>query len=147
MPESLAREIGSLRTLATHLERRPLPFDKLTREWLRQEGLGHVREDAGGITCIRMPGHRAFTELTDCLLDRLPAMERSAIYADILHGTWSTLNTRGIDRAGMEGFVITVLRAAMIELETHARSSDLARLSDAIIFSISPSPEYVLASM
>ena len=27
MPESLAREIGLLRTLATHLERRPLPFE------------------------------------------------------------------------------------------------------------------------
>ena len=30
-----------------------------------------------------MPGHHAFTELTDCLLDRLPDMERGAIYADI----------------------------------------------------------------
>jgi hypothetical protein len=38
----------------------------------------------------------------------------------ILHGTWSTLNARGIDRMGMEGFVITVLRAAAIELEAYA---------------------------
>jgi hypothetical protein len=83
MPESLAREIGLLRTLATHLERRPRPFERLTQELLRREGLGHVREKAGGIISIRMPGHHAFTELTDCLLDRLPAMERGAIYADI----------------------------------------------------------------
>jgi hypothetical protein len=83
MPPLLAREIGLLRTIAAHLERRPLPFGTLTQELLRTERLGHVRESAGGITAIRMPGHRAFTELTDCLLDRLPAMERGAIYADI----------------------------------------------------------------
>jgi hypothetical protein len=78
MPESLARDIGLLRTLAAHLERRPLPFERLTQELLRREGLGYVREKVGGIICIRMPGHQAFTELTDCLLDRLPAMERGA---------------------------------------------------------------------
>ncbi len=83
MPESLAREIGLLRTLATHLERRPLPFERLTRESLRREGLGRVREKTDGIISIRIPGHYAFTELTDCLLDRLPAMERGATYADI----------------------------------------------------------------
>jgi hypothetical protein len=30
-----------------------------------------------------MPGHHAFPELADCLLDRFPAMERGAIYTDI----------------------------------------------------------------
>ena len=40
----------------------------------------------------------------------------------ILHGTWSTLNALGIDRAGMEGFVITVLRTAVIELEAYAHA-------------------------
>ncbi len=79
----LAREIGLLRTLTAHLERRPLPFESVTQELLRREGLGHVRETGGGITSIRMPGHHAFTELTDCLLGRLPVMERGAIYADI----------------------------------------------------------------
>ena len=60
-----------------------MPFEKVTQELMRREGLGHVREKAGGIISIRIPGHHAFTELTDCLLDRLPAMERGAIYADI----------------------------------------------------------------
>ena len=83
MPSSLAREIGLLRVLAVHLERRPIPFDGLTQELLRKQGLGHVRETAGGITAIRMPGHLAFTELTDCLLDRHPAMGRGAIYAEV----------------------------------------------------------------
>jgi hypothetical protein len=83
MPGSLVREIGLLRTLAAHLEQRALPFEKLTQELLRREGLGHVREKAGGIVGIRMPGHHAFTELADCLLDRLPAMERGANYLDI----------------------------------------------------------------
>ncbi len=83
MPESLAREIGLLRTLAAHLERRQLPFERLSQELLRREGLGRVRQKADGIICIRMPGHLAFTELTDCVLDRLPAVERGAVYADI----------------------------------------------------------------
>jgi hypothetical protein len=48
MPESLAREIGLLRTLVIHLERRPLPFEGVTQALLRREGLGHVREEAGG---------------------------------------------------------------------------------------------------
>ncbi|WP_128931680.1 hypothetical protein [Bradyrhizobium zhanjiangense] len=30
-----------------------------------------------------MPGHQAFADLTDCLLDRLPAMERGSTYADV----------------------------------------------------------------
>lgn len=83
MPESLAQEIGLLRTLASHLERRPLPLEKVTQELMHREGLGRVREKAGGIISIRMPGHHAFTELTECLLDRLPAMERGTLYADI----------------------------------------------------------------
>ena len=41
----------------------------------------------------------------------------------ILHGTWSTLNARGMDRAGMEGFVVSVLRTAVIELEAYAHSA------------------------
>ena len=39
----------------------------------------------------------------------------------ILHGTWSTLNARlGRNRTGMEGFVTTVIRQAVIELETYS---------------------------
>jgi hypothetical protein len=41
----------------------------------------------------------------------------------ILHGTWSTLNARGMDRAGMESFVITVVRACALELEAYASSA------------------------
>jgi hypothetical protein len=66
--KSLTREIGLLRRVATHLEWRLLPFETLTQELLRREGIGHAREKAGGIISIRMPGHYAFTELTDCLL-------------------------------------------------------------------------------
>jgi hypothetical protein len=40
----------------------------------------------------------------------------------ILHGTWSTLNARGMDRAGLTGFVVTVLRMAAIEIDAYAQS-------------------------
>jgi hypothetical protein len=42
----------------------------------------------------------------------------------ILHGTWSTLNPRlGMDRRGMEQFVIEVIRRAAVELEAYANTT------------------------
>ncbi|MCP2221699.1 hypothetical protein [Bradyrhizobium elkanii] len=83
MPESFAQEIGLLRTLAANLEQRPLPFERITQEYLRKEGLGRVRQHANGITSLRMPGHHAFSDLSDCILDRLPALDRGLTYADV----------------------------------------------------------------
>jgi hypothetical protein len=43
----------------------------------------------------------------------------------ILHGTWSTLNPRiGMDRAGLERFVIEVIRRAAVELDGYAQVLD-----------------------
>lgn len=72
-----------MRTLAIHLERWPLPFERLTQAALRREGLGHVRETATGVIAIRAPGHHAFADLTDCVLDQIPGLERGAVYADV----------------------------------------------------------------
>ncbi len=83
MPKSLTQEIDLLRTLASHLERRPLLFEKITQELLRREGLGHVREKRDGVIAIRAPGHLAFPKLVDCLIDRLPGMARGTIYTDV----------------------------------------------------------------
>jgi hypothetical protein len=83
MPESYPREIGLLRTLATYLKRLPLRFERFTQETLRREGLGRVRETSNGFVAICMPGHHAFSELTNCVLDRIPGLERGAIYSDI----------------------------------------------------------------
>jgi hypothetical protein len=83
MPDSMTREIALLQKLAEHLERRPLPFEALTQQLLRSEGLGRVREKAGGIIAVRMPGQAAFIELVDRVLDRLPALDRGAIYANV----------------------------------------------------------------
>ena len=83
MSDPLVRELGLLRALATHLDRRPLPPEGLTQGYLRREGLGHVREDVDDMIVIRMPGHHAFTELTECILERVPRMERGVAYADV----------------------------------------------------------------
>jgi hypothetical protein len=41
----------------------------------------------------------------------------------ILHGTWSTLNSRlARNRGGLEGFVVTVIRRTVLELEDYSRS-------------------------
>jgi hypothetical protein len=81
--KSLAREIGALRLLAANLEKRPLPAEELTTGLLIREGLGRVWEKADGIMAIRIPAHRSVTELTNCLLDRLPNIERGVAYSDI----------------------------------------------------------------
>ena len=52
----------------------------------------------------------------------------------ILHGTWSTLNTRaGRNRDEMEGFVITVIRRAVLELEAYSREPSHSDEMDAFI--------------
>lgn len=83
MSQSLGREIGLLRTLASHLERRPLTLERLTPDFLHREHLGYVREKTNSIICIRMPGHHALADLADCLLDHSPAMQRGAFYRDV----------------------------------------------------------------
>jgi hypothetical protein len=83
MSECLAKEIGLLRVLVANLTHRQLPFAEVTREYMLKEGFGEVHATAGGIISVRVPGRHAFTELTDCLLDRNAAMERGAIYADV----------------------------------------------------------------
>lgn len=83
MSDPLVQELGLLRALATHLDRRSLPPEGLTQGYLRREGLGHVREDVDDMIVIRMPGHHAFTELTECILERVPRMERGVAYADV----------------------------------------------------------------
>lgn len=45
----------------------------------------------------------------------------------VLHGTWSTLNSRlALNRAGLEGFVISVVRRAALELDGYARADSPA---------------------
>ena len=56
---------------------------RLTQEFLFKEGLGHVREAGAGFIAIRIPGHHAFAELTDCLLDRYPVMARGVTFTNI----------------------------------------------------------------
>lgn len=83
MSKSLAREVGLLRQIVTHLERLSLPLGGLTQELLLKEGLGRVGRTAHGAIAIRLPGRPAFDKLVDCLLDLVPAMQRGAIYEDI----------------------------------------------------------------
>jgi hypothetical protein len=64
-----------------------------------------------------------------------PIMENSSVSAKqfargivndrsrILHGTWSTLNSRlARNRGGLEGFVITVIRRTVLDLDEYCRS-------------------------
>ncbi len=83
MPRNLSHELGLFRNVIAHLERRPLHFERMTQDFLRKEGIGQAREAQDGIYVIRMPGHLRFNDLTNCILDRLPALERGCYYSDI----------------------------------------------------------------
>ncbi len=83
MPQYLSRELGLFRNVTAQLERRSLHFEKLTQDILRKEGIGQAREAKDGIYVILVPGHLTFNELTNCILDRLPALERGCSYSDI----------------------------------------------------------------
>jgi hypothetical protein len=49
-------------------------------------------------------------------------------------GSWSTLNLRsGLDRKGMEGFTITVLRSAVLELDAYCQQAGLPDNVDAFL--------------
>jgi hypothetical protein len=52
----------------------------------------------------------------------------------ILHGTWSTLHARlSMDRRGMEGFTITVIRRAVLELEAYCTVPDTLDTTNAFL--------------
>lgn len=52
----------------------------------------------------------------------------------ILHGTWSTLNTRlTVDRGGLETFVTDVIGRAVIELDAYARSPNAVDSVDSFL--------------
>jgi oligoribonuclease (3'-5' exoribonuclease) len=50
-------------------------------------------------------------------------LQFAAIKTDAELNVVDTFNARGIDRVGMEGFVVTVLRTAAIELEAYTHSA------------------------
>jgi hypothetical protein len=78
----LTREVGLLRTLARNLTSKPSPSDPITQDFLRTEGLARVRRQAHGLVAILQPGHKAFTDLAESIVDQYPAMERGTIFDD-----------------------------------------------------------------
>lgn len=96
MRQDMSRELGLFRNVIFHLELMPLRFERLTQDILRKEGIGQAREAKDGVYVIRVPGHIAFSDLTNCVLDRLPALDRGCSYSDIQ----DALFTYMIDFAG-----------------------------------------------
>jgi hypothetical protein len=78
----IAKAVGLLRTLARNLISRPLPSGTITQDFLRAEGLARVRRYPDRLVGIRLPGHEAFTELSEFIISQFPAMERGTIFAN-----------------------------------------------------------------
>jgi hypothetical protein len=78
----VAKGVGLLRTLARNLISKPLPSGTITQDFLRAEGLARVRRYPDRLVGIRLPGHEAFTELSEFIISQFPAMERGTIFAN-----------------------------------------------------------------
>jgi hypothetical protein len=82
MAESLAREVGLLRTILRNLERTPIPVDPRAVAFWRAQGIEVPPEDQTWKTTIRPAGHDAFNQLAECLIAHFPAMERGTNFAN-----------------------------------------------------------------
>lgn len=93
MGDTLAREIGLLRTLARNLEQtiQPLPPDYLA--YVRANNLPIPSEEGIAKTTILPGGRQAFGELAECLVARSPRMERGTIHPNVLDELFKYLQT------------------------------------------------------
>lgn len=83
MASRYGREIGLLRSLAQGVEIRPaMPSHQITQEFLRNERIALARLDGERLIVIRQAAGDAFTDLSECLVKRSPAMERGTIFAN-----------------------------------------------------------------
>jgi hypothetical protein len=72
--ENFAREIGLLRTLAQVFVLRPLHLNP--EQFMRRDGFARAIETSRGIVAIPRSGYDSFTQLSEAILDRFPAIER-----------------------------------------------------------------------
>ncbi|NKJ09019.1 hypothetical protein [Rhizobium sp. SG741] len=92
MAETLAQEIGLLRTLAQNLERLTIPLDPDVEALLRAQG---QEPSPGGLPSkmtIRPGGHDAFNRLCECLMRR-PMIERGASFDNLLNELFAQIET------------------------------------------------------
>lgn len=84
MASRYGREIGLLRSLAQGMEIRPaMPSQQITQEFLRREQISLARPDGERLIVIRRSAGDAFTDLSECLVKRSPAMERGTIFTNV----------------------------------------------------------------
>ena len=84
MASRYGREIGLLRSLAQGMEIRPgMLSHQITHEFLRREQIALARLDGERLLVIRRSAGDAFTDLSECLVKRSPAMERGTIFANV----------------------------------------------------------------
>jgi hypothetical protein len=77
------KETGLLRTLALNLVRKPSHLGPITHEFLIAERLSQARRQSDGLVAILRPGHDAFTEISECIIRQLPAIERGTIFTNL----------------------------------------------------------------
>jgi hypothetical protein len=98
MTTQLAKVVGLLRTLARNLIAKPSPSGPITQDFLRTEGLARVRRQADGLVGILRPAHKAFTDLSESIIGRFPAMERGTIFGNFETELFDFLATTYVGR-------------------------------------------------
>jgi len=73
MHARLAHEVGLLRTIVRNLERMPIPIDPRALALWRAQGIELTPGVQTWKTTIRLAGHDAFNELSECLVALVPS--------------------------------------------------------------------------
>jgi hypothetical protein len=92
MTETLANEVGLLRTIVRHLERERIPVHPEYIAFWRAQGVEVPPGDAGSKTRIQPGGHNAFNQLSECLVERCAAMERGTNFGNFQTELFSQLD-------------------------------------------------------
>ena len=104
MAESLAHEVGLLRTIVRNMERTLIPVDPRALAFWRAQGIEVPSGDQTWKTTIRPAGHDAFNQLSECLVTLFPAVERGAKFANFQNELFTQLEAYvGCDPAAIAG--------------------------------------------
>ena len=85
MHEKFSREVGLLRVVVANLVQKTQPLHSDYVAYVHAHNLPMPSTDGITKTEILPTGHKAFGELADCLVERLPPMERGTVHANILN--------------------------------------------------------------
>jgi hypothetical protein len=93
-----AHEVGLLRRIVQNLVKRPSPYQQLTHDILRAEGLARARRTPDALVGVLRPGADAFSQLSEILFSKSTALGRGTSFATYEEEFFSDLLDRYLGR-------------------------------------------------